>query len=162
MLAERKALERGGDLINLLHTRSHWPSTDEDDDISVPHFAMFDRSHGAGFCDKNPSWSRMDIRSVFVEKRRVDGCAFDYAALGRKIAYREAQSSSKAAGARAVDGKNNVMRIDAVERQKTILHRSTALAGFPPVEIFAEGFSGHGAHGCIRRPGAPQVQHRFG
>src|SRR5690348_15311973 len=145
MLAEGKALERGGDLIGLLHTGSHWPSTDEDNDISVSYFSVFDRGHGAGFRDKDSRWSDVGVRSIFIKERRINGGAFDYATLRRKIAYREAQSSPKPASVRTFRREDDVFSINAVERQQAILHRATAVAAFPPIEIVAEGFSGHGA-----------------
>ena len=90
VLAVRQLLERGGDLINLLHAGAGRTPADQYKHVAARHIAALDGLDGRLFRDEDFGRAEMTIDLVLVNKRGIDGCALDDRALGREVAHREA------------------------------------------------------------------------
>ena len=93
MLAVRKLLERGGDLVDLLHAGACRPAADEHHHIALRDTAVFDGLDGRSFGDEHPRRPRVPVHVVCAGQRGIDGRAFDDRSLGRKVAHRRERDS---------------------------------------------------------------------
>src|SRR5580704_14350862 len=62
--AERKRLERRGDLVDLFHAGSGGPAADEDDDVSGGDAALLDGEDGCFLCDENPGRAEVSVLAI--------------------------------------------------------------------------------------------------
>jgi len=114
VLAVRKLLERGGDLIDLLHAGAGRAAADEHKHVATRHIAALDGLDGPLFRDEDFGRAEMTIDLVLVNKRGIDGGALDDRSLWREVAHREADGGGEPVGVRAIGRHDHVVRIDAV------------------------------------------------
>ena len=162
VLAEGEGLERGGDLVDLLHARAGGAAADEDHDVAFDDLAGLDGVDGGGFGGEDLGGTEVAVDAVGIDEGRVDGGALDDGAFGREIADGEADGGGEAAGAGAVGGHDDVVGIDAVLLEEILAEGVAARAVLPPVEGGVEGFAGDGLGGGVEQAGAAQVQHDLG
>src|ERR1700753_1105781 len=97
MLAEGEVLQGGGDLVDLLHSRTGRAAADEHDDITMRDSASLDRIDGGSLGHEDLRRSNMAIDIVFVDQRGIYRCAFNYASFRCEISYREADGCRETA-----------------------------------------------------------------
>ena len=77
VLAMRELLERGGDLVDLLHARAERAAADEDDDVALRDCAALDGVDGGGLRDEDAGRAGVTVDVAIADERRIDGGALD-------------------------------------------------------------------------------------
>src|SRR5262245_31547085 len=141
MLAPRKVLERGRDLVSLLHARAERAAATEDEDVAGldarPH-RSFDGADGRPFGREHFRRALHAIDAVRADDARVDRRRFDDRAVRGEVAARERHRRDQAALASLRRTHDYRVRIDAVAACEQIAHPRAMLGVLPPVEYPAE------------------------
>src|SRR5262249_60466574 len=91
-LAPREMLERGGDLVDLLHSRAQGAAADQGQDVAGLETARalaLDGGDRVALAREDARGARLAIDAVGAHHRRVDGRALDDRTLGRQVAARK-------------------------------------------------------------------------
>src|SRR5712692_1310428 len=88
-LAPREMLERGCDLVDLLHPRAQGPAADQNQDVARLETARalaLDGRDGVALAREDARGSGLAVDAVGIHHRGIDGGALDHRALGRQVA----------------------------------------------------------------------------
>src|SRR5690606_3774561 len=99
-LAPGDIFERGGQLVGLLHARTHGATARDHDHIAGADLLValpLDGRNGRAFAGKDTCGALFAIDAIGVNHAAVDRGALDHRTLWRKIAAREGDSAGQAA-----------------------------------------------------------------
>ena len=165
VLAERQVLERGGDLIDLLHARPHRAATHQD-----KHITGLDRSAGGPFdrgdrlalAGKNPRRAGLAVNSVEVDHRWIDGRALDDRSVGGEVADGESHRAGQPALAGLRRSHDHVVGVHSVFVKEPLAQLLAALRDGPGVEHPAERAAGGGEDGLVEQAESSELEHHLG
>ena len=121
VLAEVEVLQRGRELVRLLHAGAHRAAADEHQDVACLDLPALDRRDGCRLGHEDPRRPAESIDAVCAHDGRVDRRALDHRAVRRQVAVRQAHRRRASPRADAAVGRHDhVVGVDAVERAQAL------------------------------------------
>ncbi len=146
-LPMRQMFQRAGDLVGFLHARAHRADAGQHQHVAGLDSSFFDRGHRVFFIHKNPRRSFLLINSVRIQQLTDQSPWLSPPNLPAQDCRAEKPACSSRPRARACSGEKITSSASTPSSSlQQFAEPRAALGFFPPIQIFAQRFSGDGEH----------------
>ncbi|MNC19775.1 hypothetical protein D3C75_677130 [compost metagenome] len=161
LLAKGQMLQRGCQLIRLLHSGAAGAAPDDGKNIPCMYSPVLDASDRVLFRSKDLNSPHMPVDPFTVQDRGVNGCRFDDRAFRRQISGRKSHRGGQSLPLRLPGTHNNGVGINAIRLSQAASHILPSLRGFPPVQVFSKRLACYRPYRIINQSQPAQMQHHF-
>ena len=159
VLSEVEVLQRGGHLIDLLHSRARRAAARQHQDVARAHAPVLDRLHRRRLGVENARRASLAVDTIGVHHRRIDRGALDHRAIGRQVALRKRDGGSQAPPGGRGGVHDDVIRIDSFALLQQAAQPRAPFRPLPPVERLTERCTGGREHVEREQSQAAQMEH---
>src|SRR5208282_4193605 len=135
--------QRRGDLVDLFHSGTHRPATQQYQHVAGPYRMIalpLDRGDGLFLPGEDPHRTGLAVDSVGIDHAGVDRSALDDGPLRSQVPAGKGHGARQPLLSGARRAHDHDVGIDLVLFEKPLAQPLAAVAGCPPVESALEGF----------------------